>query len=260
MSHRPLIIAHRGASANAPENTLIAYLLSFMQGADGIEVDLRLTADDQLVAVHDEDLKRTGGSSLKVASTPLEKLRTIDVGRSKERRALIPVFHEVAELIPEGKLLYLDVKADQECVPALVRELKKCRLKTDQIRLTSRSPELLRVFQEVLPQYPRHLQVDRQWTDRRKRWMPEASMLTAVAKTVDAVGISVDAHSYTEEPGLREGLQESGIGIHIFTVNRAPSAQRLADTGVQSIETDYPGHLVKNLRESVASEELLVRA
>ena len=67
----PVVIAHRGASSDAPENTLPAIKLGFEQGADFVEVDLYLTADKQIVLIHDKTTKRTGDADLKVAEHTL---------------------------------------------------------------------------------------------------------------------------------------------------------------------------------------------
>ncbi|MDP6721144.1 MAG: glycerophosphodiester phosphodiesterase family protein, partial [Pirellulaceae bacterium] len=79
-----LIVAHRGASYDAPENTLAAFRLAWRQGADGIEGDFYLTKDGQIVCIHDADTKRTAGVSRQVAKSTLAELRELDVGRWKD--------------------------------------------------------------------------------------------------------------------------------------------------------------------------------
>ncbi len=74
------LIAHRGASHEAPENTVAAFRRAFDEGADGIEGDFRLTADGELVCLHDATTRRTAGVDLAVATATLATLRTLDVG------------------------------------------------------------------------------------------------------------------------------------------------------------------------------------
>lgn len=81
----PLVIAHRGSSAQAPENTLPAFQLAWAQGADGIEADFQLTKDGHIVCFHDKDTERLAGRQLAVAAATLEELRQFDV--SFEKRA-----------------------------------------------------------------------------------------------------------------------------------------------------------------------------
>ena len=76
----PLIIAHRGDSANAPENTLAAFRLAYENGADGIELDTMLSADQRLVVIHDDTLDRTSNGHGKVGEMPLTALRELDAG------------------------------------------------------------------------------------------------------------------------------------------------------------------------------------
>src|SRR5271170_7325637 len=77
------VIAHRGASYDAPENTLAAFRLAWQQGADGIEGDFYLTDDGEIVCLHDSDTGRTGDRKLSVGQSTLAQLRTVDVGVSK---------------------------------------------------------------------------------------------------------------------------------------------------------------------------------
>lgn len=76
----PLIYAHRGASALAPENTLDAFQLAYQLGADGIELDVMLTADDELIVIHDDSVERTTDGHGKVAEMSLAALRELDAG------------------------------------------------------------------------------------------------------------------------------------------------------------------------------------
>lgn len=250
MNAHPLIIAHRGASSSAPENTLMSFLLAFMQGADGIEADLRLTADGHLVAVHDEDMKRTAGSPLRVSRVTLERLRELNAGRMKGRKPQgqkVPTLEEILAMLPEGKLLVLDIKSGPEAIPALAARLKQTSVALEQIRVASFDVQVLLAAKDALPKAPRLLLSERRWTDRKQCWLPETRMLQVAAKSVGAVGISLDARSLQDEPDTIALFAEAGLETHVWTINRAPNARRFAELGVASITTDYPGHLVESL-------------
>ena len=79
----PLVIAHRGSSAAVAEHTVGAYRQAIAEGADGLECDVRLSADGELVCLHDRTLERTGGSTGIVSSMTLTKLRAVDWGAWK---------------------------------------------------------------------------------------------------------------------------------------------------------------------------------
>src|SRR6266542_5407411 len=100
---RPLVLGHRGASAEAPENTLASFRLALAQGADGVELDVRRCATGEVVVVHDEDLSRVGGAPLRVADSPLGALRAVDLGAwagERFRGERIPLLAEVLEALP----------------------------------------------------------------------------------------------------------------------------------------------------------------
>jgi len=80
---RPLVLGHRGASAEAPENTLAAFRLALAQGADGVELDVWRCSTGEVVVAHDEDTRRVAGADLRVPDAPLAALRALDVGSWK---------------------------------------------------------------------------------------------------------------------------------------------------------------------------------
>lgn len=110
----PLIIAHRGDSANVPENTLPAFRRAWERGADGIELDVRLTADGQLVVHHDRRLGRTNGGAGLVSNAALAEIRALDAGgwfSPKFRGQTAPTLDEVFEALPADYLINVEMKA-----------------------------------------------------------------------------------------------------------------------------------------------------
>lgn len=113
MSSRPLIIAHRGASWAAPENTLAAAELAWQEGADAVEADFRLTADGRLVAIHDESTLRVSGVNLPVAETTLGQLRRLDVGAWKDQRWVgqrLATLDEMLATTPPDRQFVIEIK------------------------------------------------------------------------------------------------------------------------------------------------------
>jgi glycerophosphoryl diester phosphodiesterase len=109
-----LIIAHRGASHDAPENTLSAFKLSIEQDADGFEADFFLTSDEQIVCFHDKDTERICGKKLLVTQTPLAELQSLDVGRWKGpqwKGEKMPTMADVLAAVPAGKMIFIELKS-----------------------------------------------------------------------------------------------------------------------------------------------------
>jgi glycerophosphoryl diester phosphodiesterase len=118
MGNRPLIIGHRGAAAVAPENTMAAFKAALAAGAHGVEFDVRLSVDRELVVIHDETLKRTGGLPTRVAEVSVEALAQTDVGgwfgpSRQFAGETVPRLPNLFELFaPTNACLYLEMKCD----------------------------------------------------------------------------------------------------------------------------------------------------
>lgn len=115
---KPVVIAHRGDLAHAPENTLAAFEFAARQGADAVEFDVKLTADDQVIVLHDQKVDRTTNGSGDIARMALADLRDLDAGShfsEKFRDERIPTLGEVFESI--GKLLDLNIELTNYATP-----------------------------------------------------------------------------------------------------------------------------------------------
>src|SRR4051812_36049152 len=120
------IVAHRGASTDAPENTLPAIELAWRQQADAVEIDVQVSKDGRLVAIHDSTTERTTGQPGSVQHLNLEELQQLDAGAWKGSRfagARIPTLQEVADLVPHGKRLFVELKCGPAGLPDLERTL-----------------------------------------------------------------------------------------------------------------------------------------
>lgn len=156
---RPRIIAHRGSSATAPENTLAAFRLALDEEANGIEGDFRLSADGRIVCLHDASTRRTTGRDLAVAAAPLEELRELDAGGWKHPRFAgerIPILGEVLALLPRDKFLFLEIKCGTEIVAPLAEALAEERARAERIVLIAFDPAVIHACRRALPQHPAH--------------------------------------------------------------------------------------------------------
>ena len=164
-----MIIGHRGASRNAPENTLAAFRLAWEEGADGIEADFRLTGDGRIVCLHDASTGRTAEKDLAVAASTLAELRTLDVGLWQGHAWIgerIPTLAEVLSSLPPGKKLFIELKSGPEIVAPLVQELSRSGADPERLRLLAFSAPLLAELKEQLPDYRAC------WLTDCRRWLP----------------------------------------------------------------------------------------
>src|SRR6187431_238635 len=108
------IVAHRGASADAPENSLSAMKLAWEQGADAIELDLWLSKDGKLIVFHDADTKRIGGVDRKITEYTAAEAAQVDIGKWKGEKFAgekLPALEPILATVPAGKRIVLELKS-----------------------------------------------------------------------------------------------------------------------------------------------------
>lgn len=231
------LIAHRGASHDAPENTLAAFHLAWKQQADGIECDLHLTKDGRIVVCHDETTKRTTGVDLKIARTTFEKLRTLDVGGWKDPKykgERIPALEELLAIVPEGKNIYLEIKCGVEIIPELIRVLEQSKKPAAETPVICFQAAVIAELKQRRPDLPAYFLHN-----------PEkitAKELVAQAKKINADGVDLKACQELNAAYARK-IRDAGLRLDVWTVNEAAEAQRVIKLGVQGITTDRPGFL-----------------
>ena len=154
---RPLVLAHRGASAEAPENTLAAFRLAMEQGADGLELDVRRCASGEPVVIHDADTLRTSGAALRVADASLRELRALDAGAWKSpafRGERIPTLDEVLRELPSS-VVNVELKSDGVPDAKLARAVAQVirdRQAAARVIVSSFDPRLLAAFKVAAPE------------------------------------------------------------------------------------------------------------
>lgn len=157
----PKLIAHRGASHAAPENSVAAFKLAWDEGADGVEADFSLTADGEVVAMHDADTLRTSGVKLQVAETPWAELAKLDIGTWKGeeyRGERIPRLADLLAEVPPGKIFFIEVKSGPETV-APIREVlmqHRDRIDFENIYLIAFSEQVVAAARQQIPEIRSH--------------------------------------------------------------------------------------------------------
>lgn len=247
----PLVVAHRGASHAAPENTLAAFKLAWQEGADAIEGDFFLTKDRKIVCTHDKSTKRLNKEqrNLDVSKSTLKELQTLDVGSWKNEKwagQRMPTLTDVMATVPDGKKIYIEVKCGPEIVPFLKSAIEAGKLKPAQICIISFQEKVIQKCKLAMP----HLKAFWLCSFKRDKNTSEVKPTTAhvmnTLKTIKADGFSCGDNGSLTEATLN-GIRSAGYETHCWTVNDPNRAKELAKWGMRSITTDRPAAIRKGL-------------
>lgn len=248
----PEIIAHRGASADAPENTLAAVQLAWQQGADAAEIDIQLTADGQLVAIHDDSMLRTGGVDWAVKDCTLAKLKTCDVGSWKSPQFAgerIPTLAKVLDIVPPGKRLFIEMKCGIDAIPELVRVMSAAKAAREQAVLIGLDYDTIVAVKRALPDRVAFWVTEQFATGATSSPMrPVTSELIQRAVAVGLDGLDIN-DLVTRPSGDIASIRQAGLATCIWTVNSVDRARWLRAEGMESITTDVPAKLLAGLAD-----------
>jgi glycerophosphoryl diester phosphodiesterase len=243
------IIAHRGASFLAPENTRAAVELGWQEAADAAEGDFRLTADGKIVAMHDAGLRRTAGVDRRVAECALDELRSYEVGSWKSPKYAgepIPTLDELLATVPPGKRFYVEVKCGVEIIDELCRVVERSSLKPEQIIMIGLQFETIAAIKQAIPQCPAYWVVEFK-RDSADGWQPTPAAVLQKAQCVKLDGLDLMATGPIDAT-FSEQIRAAGLGLCVWTVDDPASARQLINLGVQGITTNRPGWLREQLR------------
>ena len=245
------IIAHRGASDDAPENTVSAFQLGWDQNADACELDIRLTKDGKIVAIHDSTTRRTAGVTRRVSAQTLEKLRTLDAGLWKGARwkgQRIPTLDEVLATVPDGKRLFIEIKSGPEVLPELERVLDASGSEAHRHVIMGFDFATMKHARERFPRSPLFWIASPRKLSRGKR--PSADALIAKAKSANLNGLDLDRRFAIDQEFVSR-VKNAGLKVCVWTVNDGALARKLAALGVDGITTNRPlllAHVMHCLR------------
>ncbi|MDF7798891.1 glycerophosphodiester phosphodiesterase [Pontiellaceae bacterium B1224] len=243
------IIAHRGASFDAPENTLESFQLGLEQGADAIECDVRLSRDGELVVIHDPTVERVAKVTRAVADLSVAELQALEVGGWKAAKwngARIPTLPAVLDLVPAGRRIFIEVKVGQAALPRLKELLAETALSRSQIVMMEFDLETVIAMRSLFPDievlwlndFPR---VSPPWKKRRAL---QDNIKTAKRHGFD--GINVQNIAPLDAEAIAEcGAQ--GLLCYCWTVDQPGRAARLLKGGIGGIATNRPGWMREQL-------------
>ena len=236
----PLVIAHRGASFDAPENTLAAFELAVDQGADGIELDVHLSRDDQPVVIHDFTLERTTDGAGPVRDRTAQELKRLDAGSWRDRRfggQRVQTLQEVVERFKERARFWIELKGGSDFYSGIEERVLSV-------------VEIYDVVDRTLVQSFDHAALSRLRSMNREvrlgalveslQWDP------AVVAGGVAQAVCPGVHALTAADAA--AIARAGLECYVWTVNEPAEMDRLAAWGVSGIITDRPAVLRARLR------------
>ncbi|MBN2377703.1 MAG: glycerophosphodiester phosphodiesterase [Sedimentisphaerales bacterium] len=244
------IIAHRGASYLAPENTRASALLAWEKGTDGVEIDVYLSADNRIVVRHDKSTKRTSGVDLMVAQATSQELRKLEVGSWKDPKYAgekIPFLEEIIETIPPKKKLFIEIKCGPEIVPLLKKTIVESG-KIERIVIISFNLEAVAQAKQAMPQVPAYWLLSTKKDKETKQYLPHDPKNLQIAQDRGLDGL--DVHNAGVTPEFMQAVKECGQKLYVWTVDDPIEAQRLVDLGVAGITTNRPGWLREQLKSA----------
>ena len=246
------IVAHRGASADAPENTLAAMKLGYEQGADAGELDVHLSKDGKIVLLHDLDTKRVAGVDKKVAEQTFDELRKLEVGQwgkwaGKGFSEKIATLDEVWPLVPQGKRLLIEIKCGPEIMPALVEMIRKAPLAKEQTVFISFKYDVIQAVKKAFPDRQAYWLHDYK-ADKKTGQFPRLDDLIAKAKAAKADGLDINFKFPLDAANVKK-IKDAGLQCHVWTVDDPAKARELAKAGVDSITTNRPGALRREMEQ-----------
>lgn len=252
--HAADIVGHRGASHDAPENTLASEKLAWKQGADVVEDDIYLTKDGKIIVSHDKTTKRTTGVDLSIPDTTFDELRKLDAGKWKGAQFAgekLPTLDEQIALIPPGKRMFVEIKIGPEIVPELKRTLERMKAGPDKITIISFNYESLKECRKQLPGYKTQYLVGHPAPGAKtppKKKQPTLDEIIAEATSAKLTGLDLqNTWNLTKEEAKK--IKDAGLELHVWTVDDPEIARHwLFDLGALSVTTNRPGFIREQLK------------
>ena len=250
---KPVVIAHRGASRDAPENTLAAFELAVRQDADAIELDVKLCATGEPVVIHDRTVDRTTNGTGEVGSLSLSALRELDAGSwfdSEYAGERLPTLDEVFRRVGQNIVINVELTNYQnplDGLPEAVAEVVRKRRMESRVWFSSFNPISLRKIRRLVPDSPVGLLLAR---GGRKR------VVRAIAGWITRYE-AVHPEFTDLTTAYVEAIHHGGRPVFPYTINDPEDIRRTLEMGVDGVITDDPTLARRAVRSAADSDERL---
>ena len=235
-----IIIAHRGESHDAPENTLAAINLAWQRNADAVEIDIHLTKDNKIVVIHDDSTWRFDGNFQKIEDQTLEELKPIDVGSHKGRQwadERIPELGEILDTVPENKYIFIEIKTGSEILIELKNVIDKSKLQPEQIKLIGFDFDVMKKAREIFKNLEIFWIINIAYLEMSNSWQPEIVQILDKIQSANFNGLDISASELIDK-NFVDIIKNAGFRVYVWTVNDLKEARRLLEAGVDGITTN----------------------
>lgn len=235
-TRRPLIIGHRGAAGEAPENTLASFELAVRQGADGIELDVHLTADGEVVVCHDHTVNRTTDGQGRIDQMTVEQIKRLDAGcryNERFRGQRIPLLSEVFAAMPAHVMINVEIKCGYSGkLSERLLELLAAYGRLETTVLSSFSHKVLHRLKQDEPAIRVGL-----------LYVADLVRHTALAETAGMEVYSLHPHYQSIGPEDVAEAKRCGLHVYPYTINEPEQLRQAVQAGCSGIITDFPARL-----------------
>ncbi|MFN2396204.1 MAG: glycerophosphodiester phosphodiesterase family protein [Bacteroidales bacterium] len=253
MKSNHIFIAHRGESFEAPENTLAAINLAWQREIRAVEIDVHLTADDEICVMHDKDTLRTTGKKLIIRKSVMHELQKLDAGSWKGEKwagEKIPALTDVLATVPSDGKLIVEIKSDSAMLGKLKGYIENSGLQDDQIEIIAFNLQTLSKAKKMMPQ------IKMLWLFRSRplllkylKGIYTGAVLRKIIKyNIDGVNIG-DSRFLTRE--YIEKISSAGYPVYVWTVNDPNRALELFGYGVDCITSDRAARMAEKLKDKI---------
>jgi len=244
------IIAHRGESYIAPENTLSSINLAWEKMDKAVEIDIHLTKDNEIVVIHDYDTLRITGVKKIIKKSSLQELKSLDFGSfkgSKWKNERIPTLNEVLKTLPPGRKLIIEIKSDAQILEKLKFELLQTNLEFSQIELIAFNSKTLAKAKQIMPEFKMLwlLNLDYFWP-YWLFWMNKKRIINKVKK-LKLNGVDVWAGKILDCDFIQK-FHQAGLTVYAWTVDNPEKANFLLEYGIDGVTTNRANWLTQQLK------------
>lgn len=244
------IIAHRGESFIAPENTLASINLAWDKMDKAVEIDIHLTMDNEIVVIHDYDTLRVSGVKKIIKESSLQELKSLDFGSfkdSKWKNERIPTLREVLKTIPSNRKLIIEIKSAAKILEKLKFELSNIELEYSQIELIAFNANTLAKAKQIMPEYKMLwlLNLDYFWPFWLL-WINKRRIIKKVKK-LNLNGVDVWAGKILDRNFIQK-FHQAGLKVYAWTVDNPEKAKFLLKNGIDGVTTNKANWLAQQLK------------